>query len=76
MWLNPLPDSGNGFGAVTSESAFAAAGVGCSEFPHISKIEDPPNSFQMSSVRTTRMFGTTLTTLSSGVCGIRMLLDT
>ena len=28
MWLNPLPDSGNGFGAVIYESAFAAAGVG------------------------------------------------
>ena len=28
MWLNPLPDSGNGFGAVNYESAFAAAGVG------------------------------------------------
>ena len=45
MWLNPLPDSGNGFGAVISASAFAAAGIGCSEFPHISKIEDPPRSF-------------------------------
>ena len=45
MWLNPLPDSGNGFGVVISESAFAAAGVGCSKFPHISKIEDPPMSF-------------------------------
>ena len=33
MWLNPLPDSGNGFGAVISESAFAAADVGCSKFP-------------------------------------------
>ena len=45
MWLNPLPDSGNGFGAVIYESAFAAAGVGCSKFPHVSKIEDPPMSF-------------------------------
>ena len=45
MWLNPLPDSENGFGAVISESAFAAAGVGCSKFPHVSKIEDPPMSF-------------------------------
>ena len=45
MWLNPLPDSGNGFGAVVSENAFAAADVGCSKFPHISKIEDPPMSF-------------------------------
>ena len=45
IWLNPLPDSGNGFGAVISESAFAAADVGCSKFPHVSKIEDPPISF-------------------------------
>ena len=28
-----------------SESAFAAADVGCSKFPHFSKIEDPPISF-------------------------------
>ena len=28
-----------------SESAFPAAGVGCSKFSHISKIEDPPMSF-------------------------------
>ena len=45
MWLKTLPDSGNGFGAVISESAFAAAGVGCSKFAHVSKIEDPPMSF-------------------------------
>ena len=46
LWLNPLSDSGNGFGAVISErSAFAAANVDCSEFPHTSKIEDPPISF-------------------------------
>ena len=44
VWLNPLPDSGNDFGAVISESAFAAAGVGCSDFPHVSKIADPPMS--------------------------------
>ena len=37
--MNPLPDSGNGFGAVISESAFAAADVGYSEFPHVTKIE-------------------------------------
>ena len=36
MWLNPLLNSANGFGAVISESAFAAADVGCSEFPHVS----------------------------------------
>ena len=45
MWLNPLPDSGNGFGTVIFESAFAAADVGCSEFAHITKIGDPPISF-------------------------------
>ena len=45
MWSNPLPDSGNGFGAMLYESAFAAADVGCSKFPLVSKIEDPPISF-------------------------------
>ena len=45
MGLNPLPDSGNGFEAVISKSAFAAADVDCSKFPHVSKIEDPPMSF-------------------------------
>ena len=45
MSLNPLLDSGNGFGAAISESAFAAAAFDCSEFPHINKIEDPPISF-------------------------------
>ena len=44
MWLSPLPDSGNGFGAGISESAFTAADVGCSKFLHVSKIEDPPIS--------------------------------
>ena len=44
MWLNPLLDSGNGFGAVISESAFAAADTVCSEVPHMSKIEDSPIS--------------------------------
>ena len=45
MCLNPLPESGNGFGAVISESACAAADVDRSKFPHFSKIEDPPMSF-------------------------------
>ena len=47
MWLNPLLDPGKRFGAVISESAFAAADddVDCSEFPRFRKIEDPPNSF-------------------------------
>ena len=45
VWLNPLPDSGNGFGAAISESAFAAVDAGCSKFPHVSKIEDSPMSF-------------------------------
>ena len=44
MWLNPLLDSWNGFGAVISESAFATADF-CSEFRHIGKIEGPPISF-------------------------------
>ena len=43
--VEPAADSGNDFGAVTSELAFAATHVGCSEFPHISKIEDPSISF-------------------------------
>ena len=47
LWLNSLPDSGNGFGAVISESMFVTADVGCNEFPHVSnsKIEDSPISF-------------------------------
>ena len=45
MWLNPLPDPGNGFGAVISESAFATADFGCSAFPYISVIDDSPISF-------------------------------
>ena len=44
MWLNPLSDSGNSFGAVISESAFAAADFECNEFSYIAKIEDPPIS--------------------------------
>ena len=45
MWLNPLPDSGNSFGAVISESAFAPGDVGCNKLSRVSKIEDPPMSF-------------------------------
>ena len=48
MWLNPLLDSGNGFEAVLSESAFAAADFDCSEFPYFSKMRDPPISFRHS----------------------------
>ena len=70
MWLNPLPDSGSSFGAVIFESSFAAADVGCSEFSHVSKIEYPPMSLKMSSVRSTRMLRTTLTMLSSVVSRI------
>ena len=44
MWLDPLLDSGNGFVAVVSESVFVAADFDCSEFPHISKVE---NLFQL-----------------------------
>ena len=36
MWLNPLPDSGNRFGALISESVFTAADVVCSRFPRVS----------------------------------------
>ena len=45
MWSNPLPDSANGFGEVISESALATTDFGCSEFPHICNVEDPPTSF-------------------------------
>ena len=48
MWLNPLPDSRNGFGAVISESSFATGDFDYSECPHIinsKKIEEPPTSF-------------------------------
>ena len=38
MGLNPLLNSGNGYGAVISESAFATADFDCSEFSHIRKI--------------------------------------
>ena len=44
-WLNPLPGSRNDYGAAVSESAFATADFDCREFPHISKVEDPPISF-------------------------------
>ena len=42
MWLGPLFDSGNRFGAVISESTLASAAFDCSEFPHVNKIEYPP----------------------------------
>ena len=42
--MNPLLDSGNSFWSAVSESAFATADFDCSNFPHISKIEDPPIS--------------------------------
>ena len=44
VWLNPLLDSGNGYEAVCSESAFSSAVFDGREFPHISKINDPPIS--------------------------------
>ena len=43
MWLDPLLDSGNGFGAMASEIVFAAADFDCSEFPYISKVEGSSN---------------------------------
>ena len=45
MWLNAQLHSGNGFGAVCSERAFASVDSNVREFPHISKTEDPPISF-------------------------------
>ena len=73
MWLGPLFDSGNRFGAVISESTLASAAFDCSEFPHVNKIEYPPTVW---STRRTRMFGTTLTMPSSAVCRrTRMLLE-
>ena len=45
MWLNPLLESGDGSGAVCSESAFPSADSDGRDFPHISKIEDPPITF-------------------------------
>ena len=75
VWLNPLLDPGNDLGAVIPESAFAAAEFDCSEFPHICKIEAPPNRSQMSSVCSTGMFGTNLIMPSSVGYGTRMRLD-
>ena len=43
--MNTLLDSGNGFRAVVSESAFATANFDCSEFPRVSEREDRPISF-------------------------------
>ena len=74
MWLNPLPDSGNGFGAVISDSAFAAAGVGCNEFPHISKIEDAPISFaDLEHLQYQDVSNYSNYMLSPAVCRTRML---
>jgi len=64
VWLNPLLDSGDGFGAECSESAFASADSDGREFPHINKRGDSPISLQMSSVHSTRMFETTQTMLN------------
>ena len=41
IWLKPLLDSRNGFGALISENAFVTTDLDCSEFPHISKIKGP-----------------------------------
>ena len=75
MWLNPLLDSGNGFWAVNFATAFAAADVGCREFPHVSKIGDPSIRFEDVDVSSNRSLGMTLTMPSSAVCGIRMIFD-
>lgn len=68
VWLNLLLGSGNGFGAVSSESAYASADSNYYKvFPHVSK---------MSSVRSTKMFRMTRTIILNLVaCGIRTLLD-
>lgn len=39
LWLDPLLDSGHGFGAVCSGSSFASAKSDGRGFPHITKIE-------------------------------------
>ena len=53
MWLNSLLGSGDGLGAVISESAFAAD-VDCSEFPHINKIEVLIHPHQRESLKVLR----------------------
>ena len=45
MWLKPLLDFGNDFGAVISESAFVTSDFDCSEFPHTKRTEYPPTGF-------------------------------
>ena len=44
VWLNPLFYSGNDFGAVSSESAFAIGDSDGREFPYTSTTGDPPIS--------------------------------
>ena len=40
VWLDLLPDPGDGFWAVCSESALVSADFNCSELPDVSKVED------------------------------------
>ena len=71
MQLNPVLDSGDRFGTVIFESAFAAAGFDCSEFPCISKIEYPLIDF--ADVEGSQCQDVCMP--SSAVCDIRMILD-
>ena len=74
MWLDPLLDSGDGFVAVVSESVFAAADFDCSEFPHISKVEDLPTGFaECQAFAVPGCFERLW--LCPAVCAISMLLD-
>ena len=61
MWFNPLLDSRNDFWAVCSESAFASYDSDYGNFPYISEIKIVQLALQISSVRSTSMFGMTLT---------------
>ena len=70
MWLDPLLDSGSGFGAMVSENAFASADFYCREFPHHRNKEDPPIGFADVERSPYQGFWT-----SAAFYGIRMLLD-
>lgn len=65
LWVDPLLESGIGFGVVCPESGFAGA------VSYGSKIEDLPISSQVSRFDSARMFGP----IQLNFVGIRMLLD-
>ena len=77
MWLNPPIDSGNSFMEVISKSAFATADFYCivASFNLLVRYKILQLVLRTSSVRSFRMFGTTMIIPSSAVSGIRMLLD-